>query len=43
VEDKTLTIREERREHEQGGGNPPFMTVNTHLNLRSELIVDRPE
>ena len=30
VEDKTLTSREERMEHEQGRGNPPFMTVNTH-------------
>jgi hypothetical protein len=43
VEDKTLTIREERMDNEQGRGNPPFMTVNTHLNLRSELIADRPE
>ena len=37
VEDKTLEIREERMDNEQGKGNPPFMTVNTHRNLTTEL------
>lgn len=29
-------------DNEQGKGNPPFMTVNTQLDL-TELFADRPE